>query len=182
MARCAGPPGSISTAPIQEDSTMHQQIRLKLAKPTAVDTPGAMRAEEIRVDPSELPTDALVTLLESLAGAGYNLRSAGGHAIEGAGEFVFALDDARHDDSRACADFLREQGYADVVVIEPEVCWIKDEEGALAKCLRETARPGRLIQEIHVGTAENDMVPVAFTTIQLDDEGTTSKGETTQSS
>lgn len=156
---------------------MHQQIRVKLAKPTAVDTPGAMRAEGVRVDPSALPADALVTMLETLAAEGYNLRSAGGYAIEGAGEFVFALDDVRHDDSEACAQFLRDKGYADVVVVEPEVCWIKDEQGALARCLRENARPGRLIQEIHVGTPQKDMVPVAFITIQLAEEGTRSRDE-----
>ncbi len=155
---------------------MHQQIRVRLAKPTSTDTPGAMRAEGIERDPRDLPVDALVTMLEALAGEGYNLRSAGGHAIEGLGQFVFALDDEKHDDSEACAEFLRGKGYADVVVIEPEVCWIEDKEGALAECLRETARPGRLIQEIHVGTPQDGLLPVALTTIQLADEGTKSKG------
>ncbi len=159
---------------------MHQQIRVRLAKLTSTDTPGAMRAEGVQSDPRDLPIDALATLLETLAGEGYNLRSAGGHAIEGAGEFVFALDDKRHDDSAACADFLRDQGYSEVVVVEPEVCWIKDEEGALAKCLRENARPGRLIQEIHVGTPQDGLVPVAFTTIQLADGDSKSQGETTR--
>ncbi|CAN5845778.1 hypothetical protein BH20CHL5_BH20CHL5_08150 [soil metagenome] len=160
---------------------MHQQIRVKLAKPTAVDTPGAMRAGGVRSDASELPTDALVTMLEALAEKGYNLRSAGGHAIEGSGEFVFALDDARHDDSEACAQFLRDQGYSDVVVVELELCWMKDEQGELARCLRDTARPGRLIQEIHIGTPANDQVPVAFTTIQIPEEDTEGKGQPTQS-
>lgn len=150
---------------------MHQQIRLKLTKPGSTDTPGAMRAEAIRTDPSELPVDALVTLLETLEELNYNLRSAGGHAIEGSGEFVFALDDEKHDASEECAEALRGEGYLDVVVLKPEVHEMPDEKGALAKALRAASRPGRLIQEIHVGTADpkTKLVPVAVTTIQLSD-------------
>lgn len=150
---------------------MHQQIRLKLTKPGSTDTPGAMRAEAIRTDPSELPVDALVTLLETLEELGYNLRAAGGHAIEGSGEFVFALDDATHDVSESCAEKLRDLGYLDVVVLEPEVLEIPDEKGALAEALRRTSQPGRLVQEIYVGTADpkTKLVPVAVTTIQLSD-------------
>ncbi len=162
---------------------MHQQIRLKLTKPGSTDTPGAMRAEAIRTDPSELPVDALVTLLETLEELGYNLRAAGGHAIEGSGEFVFALDDATHDISESCAEKLRDLGYLDVVVLEPEVLEIPDEKGALAKALRKASRPGKLIQEIHVGTADPNtrLVPVALTTILISDEGTMSE-EMTKSS
>ena len=162
---------------------MHQQIRLKLTQPSTTDTPGAMRAEGIRGDPSELPVDALVTLLETLEELGYNLRSAGGHAIEGSGEFVFALDDKKHDVSEECAEALRELGYVDVVVLEPEVHEIPDEQGALAKALRKASRPGKLIQEIHVGTPDprTRLVPVALTTLLISDEGTMSE-ETTKSS
>lgn len=159
---------------------MHQQVRVKLTKPSPTDTPGAMRAGHTQSDPSELPADALFTLLETLAAEGYNLQSVGGSGIEGPGEFVFALDEESHDDSEACRQFLLKKGYSDVVVVEPEVCWVKDERGALAECVGRIKGSGRLIQEMFVGAARNGEVPVAYTTIELTKDGAKNKGKNTR--
>lgn len=135
---------------------MHQQIRLKLARSSTLDTPGAMPADPIETDPLEVRRGALVRLLETLAEAGYNLQSAGGSAIEGAGEFVFSLDDEDHKLAEDCVTFLTDKGYRGVRLLEVELCRISHRPGELARCLRKVQGNGRSVHEVFIGAPDAD--------------------------
>lgn len=157
---------------------MHQQIRLKLARPSAQDTPGAMPADPVEGDPLEVRRGALLELLDKLAGAGYNLQSAGGNGIEGPGEFVFSLDDEEHTATESCAQYLRDEGYRGVRVLEAEICRITHRPGELARCLREVQASGRSVNELFVGAPDKDGNVLAwFTTLRTrdDDESDTQR-------
>lgn len=150
---------------------MHQQIRLRLAQRSTLDTPGAMPSEPVESDPLEVRRGALLELLDTLAGKGYDLRSVGGSGIEGPGEFVFTLDDEDHYRTGECAEFLRDQGYRNVSVVETHLCHVEDRPGALAECLRELEDSGRFVHEMFVATPRDGTVPVQFTTIHTSREG-----------
>jgi len=148
----------------QEDATMHQQIRLRLAKSSTQDTPGAMPADPIETGSIEVRRGALLRLLDTLAEAGYNLQSAGGASIEGPGEFVFSLDDEDHQATVACAQFLRDKGYRGVRVQEVAICRISHRPGELARCLRDVQQEGLSVHEVFVGAPDADGNVLAYIT------------------
>jgi hypothetical protein len=150
---------------------MHQQIRLRLAEQPTQDTPGAMPSEPVQTDPMEVRRGSLLKLLDTLAGKGYDLRSVGGNGIEGPGEFVFSLDDEDHERTGECAEFLRDQGYRNVRVVETHLCQVEDRPGGLAECLRALEDSGRFVHEMFVATPREGKVPVQFTTIHTSNEG-----------
>jgi hypothetical protein len=151
---------------------MHIQIRTSLG--TASDTkstPGAMELTPTEVDPLELKQGALLDLLRLLENNGYDLAMAGGDSIEGGGEFVFALkhSDGQNDEGRSaqCAELLKSNGYRNVRLIEPQLCEVDDHVGALRECIEQIVADGRRIDEIYVGTPEEDgKIPVQVTTIK----------------
>jgi hypothetical protein len=147
---------------------MHQQIRVPLGSPAGTrDGSGAMAVVPVEVDPVEVPDGALFRLLDLLAGEGYNLRFAGGSAIETGGEFVFGVDDDSDEDKASkCAAFLARNGYPDVRVVEPFMCEVDDKVGALRDCLKQLASEGRRVDEVFVGTPRKGKIPVQITTIK----------------
>jgi hypothetical protein len=148
---------------------MHQQVRVVLATPSSVsDGSGAMAAVPVEVYPREVEQGALVRLLDLLKKGGYNLRMAGGCGIESGGEFVFAVDDDGDEDQASkCAAFLAENHYRDVKVVEPFVCEVVDEKGALRDCLAKLVSEGLVIDEVFVGTPNKDRrIPIHVTTIR----------------
>jgi hypothetical protein len=159
---------------------MHQQIRVVLATPSSVqDGSGAMAVVPVEVDPREIQDGALFRLLDLLAGEKFNLRFAGGSRIEAGGELVFGIDD-EGDEGKAskCAAFLARNGYADVRVVEPFMCEVADEVGALRDCLAKLSTEGRRIDEVFVGTPRKGKVPIHITTIRsVSSGGGAQKGE-----
>ena len=147
---------------------MHQQIRMALSSPSSTtDGPGAMTAYPVGVDPTEVQQGALYRVLDLLASANYNLRSASGHHIETGGVFVFAIDDDGDENKASeCADFLRGKGYNVLGVYEPFMCEVDDRVGALRDCLEKLSREGRQVDEILVGTPRKNKIPVQITTIR----------------
>jgi hypothetical protein len=147
---------------------MHQQIRVMLAAPSSTTGgPGAMTANPVGVDPLEVQQGALYRLLDDLAKAKYNLRSASGHNIETGGVFVFAIDDEGDENrSSACAKFLHDKGYNVLGVYEPFMCEVDDRVGALRDCLEQLSREDRLVDEILVGTPRKNKIPIQVTTIR----------------
>jgi hypothetical protein len=149
-------------------SSMHQQLRIVLGKASStLDGSGAMAVVPIEVDPREIEQGALVRLLDVLQKGGYNLRIAGGCGIETGGEFVFAVEDEGNEDKASdCAAYLAKNDY-EVRVVEPFVCEVVDEKGALRDCLAGLASDGRLINEVFVGTPNKDgRIPLQITTIR----------------
>jgi hypothetical protein len=147
---------------------MHQQLRVPLGTASAIqDGSGAMAVVPVEVDPVEVPDGALFRLLDLLAGEGYNLRFAGGSAIETGGELVFGVDDDGDEDrATKCAAFLARNGYRDIRVVEPFMCEVDDKVGALRDCLKQLASEGRRIDEVFVGTPRKGKIPVQITTIK----------------
>lgn len=150
---------------------MHQQIRFSLGKKTQDDGPGAMPSDPVRT--TEIEVGALANCLELLA-ENYNLRSVAGGGIEAGGTFILSIDDDRHDAkddggtrTDECAQFLRDQKYEDVVVLDVDVFELEDRKGALAERIREVAKSGLLIDELFLGTARGAIVPVQMTTLRL---------------
>ena len=151
----------------------HMQVRVGLGTASATKTGGgAMMLTPVEVDPLDLRQGALVELLDLLAGNGFDLASAGGDSIEGGGEFVFSLKDSAEAESedqpyQDVAELLKSNGYRNVRIIEPQLCEIDDQVGALRDCLRKIVSDGRRIDEIYVGVAmENGKIPVQVTTIR----------------
>jgi hypothetical protein len=144
---------------------MHMQIRVSLGQASGTsDGSGAMARTTVEIDPLDLPMGALVQLLDLLVQNDFDLGMAGGDSIEGGGEFVFAIkDDSRYDE---CATLLKDNGYRNVRLIEPQVCHVDDRKGALRDCLRDLIRDGRRIDEIYVGTPDEGKIPVHVTTIR----------------
>jgi hypothetical protein len=165
-----------STGERREEVRMHIQIRTSLG--TASDTrtgSGAMELTPIEVDPLELKQRALLELLQLLADNDYDLAMAGGDSIEGGGEFVFALKhedaaegSAHTEDDRSgdCAALLKSNGYRNVRLIEPRLCEVDDQVGALRDCIAEIVADGRRIDEIYVGAPHDGKIPVQITTIR----------------
>jgi hypothetical protein len=147
---------------------MHQQIRMTLATPSSVqDGGGAMAVVPVEVDPREVQDGALFRVLDLLAREKFNLRFVGGSGIETGGEVVFAVDDDGDEDRASkCAAVLARNGYAEVRVVEPFMCEVADEVGALRDCLKKLESEGRRIDEIFVGTPRKGKVPVHITTIR----------------
>jgi hypothetical protein len=143
----------------------HIQIRSALgtASGTSHGT-GAMQQVPHEIDPLILNRGALADLLKLLSDNDYDLAMASGDSIEGGGEFVFALkDDERSDE---CATLLRDNGYRNVRVIEPQFYELTNEKGALEAVIRQLSNQGRQIDEIFTGASlPNGKVPVQITTI-----------------
>jgi hypothetical protein len=146
---------------------MHQQIRTRLARSEIRDGSGAMARVPDEQDPEEVDEAALDALLDLLAGEGYNLCLAGGSAIEGGGEFVFAIDHDEGDERTAeCAAFLQTKDYRGTRLVTPHVAWLEDRPGALRDALRELRDQSRDVREIFVGTPKDGRILVHVTTVR----------------
>jgi hypothetical protein len=125
---------------------MHQSVRTSSTKTgSGGGGPGAMA-----------DTGGLVDILETLLGAGVNLRTAGGRDLDEGGPFVFSVHHAEGDDEpdHQAAALLREHGY-DAGVFKARECVVSDEPGSLLRCIRK-AQEESPIYEIFVGTPDEE--------------------------
>jgi hypothetical protein len=153
---------------------MHLQIRTSLG--TASGTShgsGAMSLVPTEIDPLELRRGALAELLGILADEDFDLAMASGDSIEGGGEFVFAIkgeDEAAEEDRvNTCATMLRERGYRNVRIVEPQHFDVSDQKGALRDVIQGLTDDGLVIDEVFVGVAQDGTVPIQVTTIRTID-------------
>ncbi|MEX1173383.1 MAG: hypothetical protein WEG56_12325 [Chloroflexota bacterium] len=114
---------------------------------------------------------ALSEILRVLEGAGFNLRAAGGRAIELGGDFSYWVDPRRdtdgnlidrdHDEAtQAAADLVTAEGF-DTHIVEVHARLLSDEPGALRAFVDEVRDAGALIEEVSVGTPDPDgRIPV----------------------
>jgi hypothetical protein len=148
---------------------MHQQVRTSTRK-----------RQEDPNSPSgaAAPQGGIVEILEILYEADFNLRAAGGRNLDRGGEFVFAVDHGEHDDGTPddapgedAAQRLRDRGYQARTVLV-HTCIVDDKPGSLLACIRNTIVAEGPIDEIHVGTSEEDRrVPIQITTSRGSNEG-----------
>jgi hypothetical protein len=114
---------------------------------------------------------ALVEILTVLKNAGFNLRSAGGSQIEFGGEFTFWVD-GRNDNedhdaaAHAAKQLLESEGWP-AQVFEVRAKRLHDHSGSLLEWVQEIADEGLLIQDIHVGTKDDDGIPVQIFVAQV---------------
>jgi hypothetical protein len=150
----------------------HIQIRTSLGHASALnDGSGAMSEVPTEIDPLILNRGALADLLTLLADNEFDLGMASGDSIEGGGEFIFALKDDDEGLVGACASLLRDRGYRNVRIVEPQHFELDDTRGALAAAIRGLSDAGKQIDEVFVGiTLTNGKVPVQVTTIQAEEE------------
>ena len=116
------------------------------------------------------PAGSLLGMLDLLATAGFNLRSAGGRQIELGGEFAFAVDpregDADHEAAaQAAAEALNGAGF-DAHVVEVQLRYLDDVAGALRDFVSSVSGQGLLIEEIAVGTPSEGRIPVQIFTVK----------------
>ena len=131
---------------------MHQQVRTSTT--TKSSGPGAMAANQ----------GSVIDILRILRDGEVNLQAAGGCDLDGRGEFVFSVhhgDDDPDGPTQRAVELLEAKGYQPYV-IEPHVCEVGDEAGALLGCIEEIEGRGDDIAEIHVGTGSP--VPVQIVT------------------
>lgn len=140
---------------------MHQQIRLRLGVMDEQDGAGAMAATAVEVDPI-IVRRTLLDLLDVLAESGYDLELVGGRDIEGAGEFVFAVEDRK---TAACAQLLKDKGFKGVRIVEPVYGHAAHGPGGLAAAIRKLDLGDRRIHEIFIGIEEDGEIPFQVTTI-----------------
>lgn len=145
---------------------MHQQIRLRLGVMEEQDGAGAMTSTAIEVDPI-MVRRTLLDLLDTLAENGYDLEMVGGQDIEGAGEFVFAVDDRK---TTACAQLLKDKGFKGVRIVQPAHGHAAHGPGGLATAIRKLNLGSRRIHEIYIGIEDDGEIPFQVTTIAHGEE------------
>lgn len=107
----------------------------------------------------------LSDMLRILSDNGFNLRTASGRQIELGGEFAFWVDprkdvDEDHDvATRRAAKALEAKGY-DAHIVEVHRKLLDDVPGALKAFVDEVTAAGYLIEELSVGTPQQDGIPV----------------------
>lgn len=117
------------------------------------------------------PRGRLSEILRVLADNDFNLRSAGGRMIELGGEFAFAVadrDGEEHDGraTEAAVAALIDAGF-DAHVVAVEARDLENVPGALLAFVDEIRDAGLLIEEIAVGTPdENGLIPVQMYTVK----------------
>ena len=138
---------------------MHQQIRLTLGKRSQSDGVGAMAAAPLLMDPIEVRM-SLLSLLDKLAGKGFDLRMVGGSNIESTGELILAVDDS---DTDACYDYITKTlGFA-ADRVEPLHGHAAKRPGGLAAAIRKL-NVRRPIHEIFIGEEVDGEIPFHVTT------------------
>lgn len=120
---------------------------------------------------AKYPRGRLSEILRVLAENDFNLRTAGGRMIELGGEFAFAVadrDTGDHDEraTEEAVAVLVDAGFdAHVVAVEHRV--LDNVPGALLAFVDEVRDAGLLIEEIEVGTPDDDgRIPVQMYTVK----------------
>lgn len=158
----------------------HLQVRASVKEQSGGSLGAAIAGEAVQANPYAVRPGALVALLEILARADFNLRSAGGHGLEVGGRFVFSVDaeseDQEEERAKAARDLLRENGYADAEVYEVHHEDLDDEPGQLEAYLRTFE--DELIHELFVATPDRDSrrIPVQVTTIRVESAAAATSG------
>ena len=145
---------------------MHVQVR---ASTTDSAFPNGDEDNDTAIS-AKYPAGRLLGMLEVLADAGFNLRTAGGRQIELGGVFAFSVDprqnDADHDAAaQAAAETLNGAGF-DAHVVEVQVRFLDDTAGALRDFVSSVSGQGLLIEEIAVGTPSDGRIPVQIYTVK----------------
>ena len=118
---------------------------------------------------------ALAEMLTFLKSKGFNLRAAGGTQIEFGGEFTFWVDgrsaDEDHDQAaHAARRLLVKEGWA-AQVYEVRAEHLTDESGTLLDFVQRVTDDGLLIQDIHVGTKDDEGIPVQIFAVSVPPAG-----------
>ena len=118
---------------------------------------------------------ALGEILQILQDRDFNLRSVGGRRIELGGEFSFAVGrdgDPDHEQAtRDAVEALRSEGF-DAHVVEVQSRLLDDTPGALRAFVADVSAQGLFVEEIAVGTPDNDgKIPVQIFTAKTESAG-----------
>jgi hypothetical protein len=153
---------------------MHLQVRSSVQTGSG----GSLGAERlledgVQADPVAVKPGTLRAFLDVLRTAEppFNLRTAGGRAIETTGEFVFAVTGETEDDdvteTRRARKVLRDAGYrAEIYEVHHDD--LADKPGELERLLGELG-PDELVHEVFVGTPNADgTIPVQVTTLRVE--------------
>ena len=148
---------------------MHLQIKSKTTKGGTMSVHGD-DGEDIAVSATYQP-GSLVGMLEILERNGFNLRTASGNNVELGGEFNFWVDgrgdDEDHDKATyAAAKLLREEGYI-AEVHEVHSRHLSDQKGTLKQFVDEVTEGKLLVQDISVGTPDEEGIPVQIFTAKV---------------
>jgi hypothetical protein len=123
---------------------------------------------QIRSIPTLSPPD-VEKFLKRLADANVNLLGAGGSNVEFGGEFAVALGDEGDERTRAAEALDRDPKYTYRILevgVDPGLTlwWLKNEVGALHKCIEKVAAEnrgsGRKIHDLLIGVQEKRGIPV----------------------
>jgi hypothetical protein len=148
---------------------MHLQVKAKTNKGGTMSVHGD-DGEDIAVSATYEP-GSLVGLLDVLDKHGFNLRTASGNNVELGGEFNFWVDgrhnkEDNHEATYAAAKILREEGY-DAEVHEVHARHLSDKKGTLKQFVDEVTEGKLLVQEISVGTPDDEGIPVQIFTAKV---------------
>jgi hypothetical protein len=138
---------------------MHQQIRLTLGNRSQSDGVGAMAAAPLLMDPIEVRM-SLLSLLDKLAGKGFDLKMVAGSNIESTGELIFAVDDS---ETTACYEYVTRTLKFTADLVEPLHGHAEKRPGGLAAAIRKM-NLRRPIHEIFIGEEVDGEIPFQVTT------------------
>lgn len=168
------PPGVEGRERSSEEDAMHLQVRSSVRAGSGGSVGAEQRLEDVvQADPVQAKPGALRGFLDVLATANppFNLRVAGGRAIETTGEFVFAVSGETEEDDVAeterARQVLRDAGYR-AEIFQVHHGDLADKPGELERLL-EGLPPDELVHEVFVGTPNADgSVPVQVTTLRVE--------------
>ncbi len=150
---------------------MHLQVKAKTSKSgssgMSIDGDGG---DDIAIS-ATYRAGALSEMLTILRDAGFNLRAAGGSQVELGGDFWFWVDerpsDADHEVAAIAArDLLRGHEY-EADTFEVHARHLSDTQGTLLDFVNEVTQGKLLVENISVGTPDDEGIPVQIFTAQV---------------
>jgi hypothetical protein len=148
---------------------MHLQVKAKVKSGSGMSIEGD-DGEDVAVS-ATYRAGALAEMLTILRDAGFNLRTASGNQVELGGEFWFWVDerpsDADHEIAAIAArDLLRGHEY-EADTFEVHAKHLSDSKGTLLDFVNEVTKGKLLVENICVGTPDDEGIPVQIFTAQV---------------